>query len=495
MRIYKPTYRGRDGQVRQSAKFYVELRTGDGRVLRLPGFKNQRLTEGLGRHVQQLIDCRASGETLPQDTSKWIETLSIRTTEVLVRRGLLQGHTLAAGTPLSEHIADWKAVMLNKGMTEKHAMTMHNHAIRIFTACKAAFISDIRLGKVQAAIAAEKTRGLSLQTCNHLTKAVKAFTHWACRDGRIQTDPLAHLTKYNVALDRRHDRRALSVAEAQAIIRAAETGPKILGMDGHGRAVLYRTAYGTGFRANELRSLTPESFNLDGQPPTITIRAGYSKHRREDIQPIRPDLADLLRAHLAGKPVGTPVFNVPAKAFKLMQADCKAAGVAYCDDTGRYADFHAWRHSFISALCNPKVATKSAQILARHSDPKLTLNMYMHVGLLDVSAALDTLPGVMPQLEKQIAMALKTGTNDLPLSAVAKPDESNENVLARSWALLCVKPRNFMESAGVLVPARREEEKPHELRQTGMVVGDVIQCARRESNLQPSASEADALSN
>ena len=494
MRIYKPTFKDRQGVTKKSAKFYAELRTADRRVLRLPGFANQRLTESLGRNVQRLIDCRASGETLPQDTAKWIETVPRRTTKVLTRWGLLQGHTLAASTPLSQHIADWKTVMLTKGMTAKHAMTMHNHAVRIFTACNANFIADIRPDNVQAAIAAHKAAGLSLQTCNHMTKAVKAFTRWACRDGRIQSDPLAHLTKYNVALDRRHDRRALEVPEAQAVIRAAETGPVILGMDGHSRAALYRTAYGTGFRANELRSLTPESFNLDGQPPTITIRAGYSKHRREDIQPIRQDLADTLRTFIAGKPAGTPVFNMPDKAFKLMQADCRAAGVAYCDDSGRYADFHAWRHSFVSALAKANVSVKLAQTLARHSDPKLTLNTYTHVGLYDTSTALESLPGI-DKPQGQNAMALKTGTDNLPVNAVGLPGQTDGNRMARSGALLGVKPKSSMESGGVLAEQGTSEENPHELRQTRMVVGDFNHCARRESNLQPSASEADALSN
>jgi site-specific recombinase XerD len=216
----------------------------------LPGFRDKRLTEALGHKVQHLIDCRASGETLPTDTSRWIETLPSQTTKVLARWGLLQGHTLAASKALTEHLADWKASMLARALTEKHLGMMYRDALRIFTVCKVKFLSDIRLDKVQSAVAAEKDAGLSLQTCNHLIKAVKAFTHWVCRDGRIQTDPLAYLTKYNVALDRRHDRRALSPVEAQAIIQAAETGPTILGMDGHSRAVLYRTVYGTGFRAN-----------------------------------------------------------------------------------------------------------------------------------------------------------------------------------------------------------------------------------------------------
>ncbi|MGC8625617.1 MAG: hypothetical protein ACP5VQ_10195, partial [Phycisphaerae bacterium] len=77
------------------------------------------------------------------------------------------------------------------------------------------------------------------------------------------------------------------------------------------------------------------------------------------------------------------------------------------------------RHSFVSALAKANVSVKLAQTLARHSDPKLTLNTYTHVGLFDASAALETLPGMTPQAEKQTAMALKTGTDNLPVNAVA----------------------------------------------------------------------------
>ena len=67
-----------------------------------------------------------------------------------------------------------------------------------------------------------------------------------------------------------------------------------------------------------------------------------------------------------------------------------------------------------------------------------------------------------------------------------------DSVLARRWALLGIEPKNFMESGRVLAMQGHDEANPHGLRQTRMVVGDFNQCARRESNLQPSASEADA---
>ncbi len=52
---------------------------------------------------------------------------------------------------------------------------------------------------------------------------------------------------------------------------------------GPDRAMAYRVALGTGFRTDELRSLTPTSFDLEADPPTITIKAAYSKRRRQDV--------------------------------------------------------------------------------------------------------------------------------------------------------------------------------------------------------------------
>ncbi len=86
-------------------------------------------------------------------------------------------------------------------------------------------------------------------------------------------------------------------------------------------------AAGTGFRANELRSLTPESFDLAADPPTVTVEAAYSKRRRDDIQPIRPDLAAALRSWIAGKAPGRPVFgNLTKHTVKLIRHDWRPPG-------------------------------------------------------------------------------------------------------------------------------------------------------------------------
>jgi len=211
-------------------------------------------------------------------------------------------------------------------------------------------------------------------------------------------------------------------------------------MSGAERAILYRVALGTGFRASELRSLTVGSFTLDVDPPTVTIQAGYSKRRRRDVQPIRGDLADALAPWLRGKPADAPAFAMmPSKwnLAKMIRKDMATARKVWIDESGnneaqrkdreqsefladadasgRVADFHALRHTFITRLVQSGASVKVAQELARHSTPVLTLGRYSHIGLHDTSAALDALPSLPPMPNAPQAQQLrKTGTDDLP---------------------------------------------------------------------------------
>ena len=65
-------------------------------------------------------------------------------------------------------------------------------------------------------------------------------------------------------------------------------------MTGPDRATLYALAIGSGLRSKELRTLTPERFNLAADPPTVTVRACYAKNGREAVQPLPAALADRL---------------------------------------------------------------------------------------------------------------------------------------------------------------------------------------------------------
>ncbi len=70
---------------------------------------------------------------------------------------------------------------------------------------------------------------------------------------------------------------------------------------GVNRAWLYLLASGTGLRANELGSLTPEHFDLDSEPPTVQVAKRRTKNKKGGLQPLPSILIPSLRAWLAGQ--------------------------------------------------------------------------------------------------------------------------------------------------------------------------------------------------
>jgi len=338
-------------------------------------------------------------------------------------------------------VADWKAALLAKGNTPRHAELVTSRAGKAFAACGFKQWGDISASRLQGHLAGLRTdrrkadgsieRGLSAQTFNFYLQAVKQFARWMVQDQRATEIPLAHLQGLNVRTDRRHDRRALAANELRWLLDTTEHGPERFGMSGPARAMLYRLAVGSGLRAGELRSLTRASFALEGVEPTVTVAAAYSKHRRQDVQPIRPDLAAKLREHLAGKMPNAPAFNVPGRTdvSRMFQADLADARrawlqsrrtaqdaskgqastfLAYIDADGRYADFHSLRHSFITALVMGGVNPKEAQSLARHSVITLTMDRYTHQYAGNLTAALNVLPDLSTPTNE---VAKATGTD------------------------------------------------------------------------------------
>ena len=118
------------------------------------------------------------------------------------------------------------------------------------------------------------------------------------------------------------------------------------------------------------------------------------------------------------RPPGEPVFgNLTTHTNLLIQSDLARAGIPYRDDSGRVADFHALRHSYVTALAISPAPVKVVQSLARHSTPTQTLGIYAHVGLFDQTIALDALPGQAgPDAPKTEAGRMAATGTDGPIS-------------------------------------------------------------------------------
>jgi len=147
---------------------------------------------------------------------------------------------------------------------------------------------------------------------------------------------------------------------------------------------------------------------------SLTPRPAYSKHRREDVLPLRPELAESLRGFVSGLAPVAPVFKLTRRrhsAGTMFQDDLSAAGIDYRDDSDRVADFHCLRHTFISNLAAGGVHPKVAQALARHSTITLTMDRYSHLVHEEQAAALSVLPDLTtPGTET----AQAPGTDDPP---------------------------------------------------------------------------------
>jgi integrase len=369
---------------KQSTCWYVKYRDPDGIEHRVKGYTDKEATRQMAARLEKEA--------------------------ALASEGVVDRHKEHRSRPLSEHLEDFRQSLRAKGDTPEHVDLTFSRAQKIVQGCGFNTWADISASKAQTYIAGlrDGENGISAQTFNFYLQAFKQFCKWMVQDQRASESPVVHLKRLNVRTDRRHDRRALEVDEVRRLLTATTAARKRFGMTGPQRAMLYRLAVETGLRANELRTLKVSSFDLGGC--TVTVQAGYSKHRRQDVLPLRPDTVAELRLFLQGKLPNVQAFKVPDKTANMLKADLADAGIAYVDDSDRYADFHALRHTTGSWLAANGVHPKTIQTIMRHSDINLTMSRYTHTLRGQEAEAVNSLPSLsLPTTEAQKALA--TGTD------------------------------------------------------------------------------------
>ncbi len=352
------------------------------------------------------------------DKQKSQQMLNKMLTDVAMgKHGMNDSFQHHRSTTLHQHLEAWQADLSAKGRTDKHSSLSASRVRTIIEECDWVWLSDLSASGVQSFIGELRKRQKSASTRNHYLTAVKMFSRWLVKDRRIQDDPLAYLSKENENLDKRHERRDLSVEELAFILCAAREGDTMWKLSGESRAMLYLVAIYTGLRASELASLTPASFSFSQEQATVTVDAAYSKHRRKDVLPIHAEIKDEVASWIVSRPPEKPLWPGSwARCFKgakMLRADMKNARSAWLEEAestqdreereksnflipktpdGKIVDFHALRHTFISHLTRGGLMPKVAQILARHSTITLTMDRYTHVDQKEVAEAMNTLP-------------------------------------------------------------------------------------------------------
>ena len=396
MYLLKPKYRTRGGMLKPNRSWYIALNDHLQRELRIPATSDKAASAEMGRKIERLVALRVAGMGLDEELTRFVAGLPSKVRDRLRRKGVLVGAAASVGQSIANELREFRSHLVAKGTSETHVELVVGRVSRALGAWTR--WTDITTDALQARIFELKTReNLSHQTFNFYASAVNQFGRWLARNRRASENPAELLSKLNVAVDRRHDRRALSLDEIRALLLAARKGAKRAGMSGPERELFYRLALETGLRVSEIRSLTVGSFDLKAGHPRVLVVAAYAKGERKDNIPIPRVLAASFAAYFGDRKLEESALPLPSanSVTKHLKKDLKAAGVIYRDDKGEFADLHALRHSYITNLANAGVAPKVVQLLARHSTIRLTMDRYTHVESRSLLDAVANLPDLL----------------------------------------------------------------------------------------------------
>jgi integrase len=237
----------------------------------------------------------------------------------------------------------------------------------------------------------------SARTLNHYLQAMISFLNWLERVGRIKGNPLKVVGKVDERGQSKRVRRAFTDDELRRLV------------DGSGlRGIVYLVAARTGLRQEELRQLIWDDVRLDEAVPYVRIRVNCAKNKKEEQVLLLPEISEALQAHRPANYSPTDlVFPSGVPHARRLRVDSERNGVAYRDDSGRYADFHALRYTWATFLQRHGVAQRFAMKLLRHSDIKLTAKLYTDESQLPIYDAIKALPRLLghTQIRAQISGA------------------------------------------------------------------------------------------
>lgn len=306
--------------------------------------------------------------------------------------------TDARQTPLDTLKTDYLAVLASKDTSAAYRQNVSDHLDRIFAGCSWYLFADMTPDSLLRYLASRRDEhDTGLATLNGYIRSAKGFAKWLAKQLRT-TSPLADVSPYPEAVDRRRSKRILTDAEFALLIEAAERCPARgdAAFAGPARAMLYRVAAYTGLRASELATLTPQHFTLDTSPPVVTVAARDAKGKREEPIPLPARLVPILREWFKDK---NPTARLwPGRWAEVRQQiqwikrDVKRAGIAKTDARGRTVTFHSLKRRYVMGLIAAGAKPNELRRLARHRDIRTTLGYYTDENLPDLAKLTDKLP-------------------------------------------------------------------------------------------------------
>ena len=240
-------------------------------------------------------------------------------------------------------------------------------------------LNETILPRAEAALRELQGQGKSGKTLNEYRDGLLCFCSWCKKRRYLAENPVEIMDKFNDTP--RTVRRDMTPEEMEAILSHSEPHERIL----------FETALCTGFRVNELRSLTRE--HLRPEINRIWLSAEVDKGRQERLQPVTPELMrrliaygesgeakELYRKHPASESTrritpDNPLLFVPIHAARMFNKVLERAGIPKHTSKGTL-DVHACRTAYTNMILRSGADTKTLQTLTRQTDLKVALFNY-----------------------------------------------------------------------------------------------------------------------
>ncbi|NQU12142.1 site-specific integrase [bacterium] len=291
--------------------------------------------------------------------------------------GLPRAVREAAARPLPEHLADYARDLAKRKRSPDYVYNIERVASLVCRGCGWVLPKDVT---ADSFIRWREGQQKAAKTLNQYLAMVSGLLTWMRKAGRVEVNPLESVGRSDTRGNEKRVRRVLTGDEVRALLAAA----------GSWRPV-YLLALVTGLRRNELASLIWEDVHLEGPRPLLSLRASTTKNRRKASPPLhREAVLELQRLRRAGVSPADLVFRRMPRMYHH-QAILKAAKIAYKDELGRQADFHALRHTFNTTLAAVGVAEPVRMALMRHETPGQTRG-YTDLAMVSTVAAIAALP-------------------------------------------------------------------------------------------------------
>ena len=286
--------------------------------------------------------------------------------------------------PLNAVVEEWHSYLVAKGRKPHHCGVSKLTMGVLIRECGWKRVGDVTPDSLMSWLCVP--RGRAAKTLNEYIGCVRSMMNWLVRSGRLPSNPLASVEKVETRGRQVRNRHAFTHEEFLKLIAVA----------GPADRVLYATAYYTGIRRGELRTMCWGDLNLSADSPSVTVLAEYAKSKTRADLPLYGEIREMLVAHFnsCDSPRPSDRVFVVTRTLERFYRHLKLAGIPKVDERGKTLDFHSLRHGLATRLASLNVPLQIAMKLMRHSDPKLTAKVYVDQASLPLMSAISLLPGM-----------------------------------------------------------------------------------------------------